>query len=276
MRGTRLLPWLLIAPAILVTGLFLLLPLSFISLISLTQRDSFFFGPIFTLDNYVGLATRYRPNLYVTVKLAFLAATVDLVLGYPFAYLLARKIKYRDLVRAAMAFPLFGALYIAFGLKFVFLPGSVLDPLFRLAGIQGVQVLYGLPSVVFAMALFTFPFMVMNVIAALANVDPRLEEAAICLGAPRRTVFWRVLLPLSRSGILAGFLMSFGWNLGTFAEPLILGSLNEQRALAWTLYQRGVVQLDYGLSAAMGAVLMLLAFSVTYLFLRYSRGALAQ
>ena len=48
--------------------------------------------------------------------------------------------------------------------------------------------------------------------------------------------------------------MVFGWSIGTFAEPLLLGSLNEQRALAWTLYQRGVVQTDYGLSSAMGVV----------------------
>jgi ABC-type spermidine/putrescine transport system permease subunit I len=68
----------------------------------------------------------------------------------------------------------------------------------------------------------------------------------------------------------------FGWSIGTFAEPLLLGSQNEQRALAWTVYQRGVVQTDYGLSTAMGVVLLLVAFVVTYLSLRYSRGALVE
>jgi ABC-type sugar transport system permease subunit len=70
--------------------------------------------------------------------------------------------------------------------------------------------------------------------------------------------------------------MVFGWNLGTFAEPLLLGSVNEQKTLAWTVYQRGVVQSDYGLSSAMGVVLLILAFAVTYFALRYSRGALVE
>jgi len=68
----------------------------------------------------------------------------------------------------------------------------------------------------------------------------------------------------------------FGWSIGTFAEPLLLGSANEQRALAGTVDQRGVVQTDYGLSTAMGCVLLLVAFVVSYLSLRYSRGALVE
>jgi ABC-type spermidine/putrescine transport system permease subunit I len=75
---------------------------------------------------------------------------------------------------------------------------------------------------------------------------------------------------------MAGALMVLGWNIGTFAEPLLLGSINEQRSLAWTLYQRGVVQTDYGLSTAMGVVLLILAFLVTYFSLRYSRGAVVE
>jgi ABC-type sugar transport system permease subunit len=70
--------------------------------------------------------------------------------------------------------------------------------------------------------------------------------------------------------------MVFGWSIGAFAEPLLLGSINEQRSLAYTLYQRGVVQTDYGLASTMGIVLLLLAFLVTYLSLRYTRGALVE
>jgi ABC-type spermidine/putrescine transport system permease subunit I len=81
---------------------------------------------------------------------------------------------------------------------------------------------------------------------------------------------------LTRSGVIAGILMVFGWNIGTFAEPVLLGSLNEQRALAWALYQRGVVQTDYGASSAMSVVLLVIAFIVSYFALKYSRGALVQ
>jgi ABC-type spermidine/putrescine transport system permease subunit I len=136
--------------------------------------------------------------------------------------------------------------------------------------------LFSLPSVVFAMSIFTFPFMVLNIGTALGNVDPTLEEAAACLGARPWQTFRRIVLPLTRAGTVAGALTVFGWSIGTFAEPLLLGSANEQRALAWTVYQRGVVQTDYGLSTAMGVVLLGVAFVVTYLSLRYSRGALVE
>jgi ABC-type spermidine/putrescine transport system permease subunit I len=126
------------------------------------------------------------------------------------------------------------------------------------------------------MAIFTFPFMVMSIGTALSNVDPTLEEAAACLGARPWQTFRRVVLPLTRSGVVAGALMVFGWSVGTFAEPLLLGSIKEQRTLAWTLYQRGVVGNDYGMSATMGIALLVLAFVVTYFSLRFSRGALVE
>ena len=143
-------------------------------------------------------------------------------------------------------------------------------------GITNTTLLFSLPAVVFAMSIFTFPFMVMNIGTALSNVDPTLEEAAACLGARPWHTFRRVVLPLTRAGVVAGCLMVFGWSIGTFAEPLLLGSTNEQRTLAYTLYQRGVVQNDYGLSSTMGLVLLGLAFVVTYFSLRYSRGALVE
>jgi ABC-type spermidine/putrescine transport system permease subunit I len=269
---------LLLVPAVVIVSMFLFYPLAFIVTLSFSVKDSYLSsaGAIYTSENYLNLLGRYAPNVWVTVKLAGLATLVDLIFGFPFAYILVRKIRYRDIVRGFMVFPMFGALYIAFGMRFILLPGGWLSPLFDLFGLQGVQVLYGLPSVVFAMSIFTFPFMVMNIGAALSNVDPLLEEASACLGAKPWQTFWRVLLPLSRAGVIAGMLMCFGWNIGAFAEPLLLGGLEEQRALAWTLYQRGVVQLDYGLASAIGVLLMVLAFTVNYTSLRYSRGALVQ
>jgi ABC-type spermidine/putrescine transport system permease subunit I len=277
-RNRRLMGLALISPAVLLVVLFLYYPIGFIVQMSFTAGSSYLSaaGPRYTGDNYAAMVTRYLPNVLVTLQLATLSTIVNLIFGFPFAYVLVRKIKYRDIVRAFMVFPMFGALYIAFGMRFILLPGGPATPLLQLFGIQATSVLYSLPSVVFAMSIFTFPFMVMNIGAALSNVDPTLEEAAACLGARPWQTFRRILLPLTRSGVIAGILMVFGWNIGTFAEPVLLGSLNEQRALAWALYQRGVVQTDYGASSAMSVVLLVIAFIVSYFALKYSRGALVQ
>src|SRR6266576_5200917 len=180
--------------------LFLYYPLVFILQMSFTEGSSFLSpgGPISTLENYATLANRSLPNVLVTLQLAFLATAVDLVFGFPFAYILVRKVRYRTLVRGLMVFPMFGALYIAFGMRFILLPGGPATPLLQALGIPSTAVLYSLPSVVFAMSVFTFPFMVMNIGAALSNVDPMLEEAAACLGARPHQTFRRVLLPLTR------------------------------------------------------------------------------
>ena len=277
-RGARLRTLALLAPAILLALLFLYYPLVFIVQMSFTEGSSFLSpsGAISTLENYATIANRYLPNVFVTLQLASLATIVDLVFGFPFAYILVRKVRYRTLVRGLMVFPMFGALYIAFGMRFILLPGGPATPILQALGIASTDALFSLPSVVFAMSIFTFPFMVLNIGTALSNVDPTLEEAAACLGARPWQTFARILLPLTRAGLVAGALTVFGWSIGTFAEPLLLGSINEQRALAWTVYQRGVVQTDYGLSTAMGTVLLIIAFVVTYLSLRYSRGALVE
>jgi ABC-type spermidine/putrescine transport system permease subunit I len=277
-RNRRLVGLGLITPAALLVLLFLYYPLTFIVQMSFTEGNSFLSpkGPQYSLANYSAMFGRFLPNVLVTLQLAALSTLVNLLFGFPFAYVLVRKIRYRDIVRAVMVFPMFGALYIAFGMRFILLPGGPATPVLQAFGIDATSVLYSLPSVVFAMSVFTFPFMVMNIGAALSNVDPTLEEAAACLGARPWQTFRRVLFPLTRSGVIAGILMVFGWNIGTFAEPILLGSQNEQRALAWTLYQRGVVQGDYGIASTMSVVLLVIAFAVSYFALRYSRGALVQ
>jgi ABC-type spermidine/putrescine transport system permease subunit I len=275
-RNRQLVGLALVTPAAVLVALFLYFPMAFIVQMSFTVGSSYLSpgGPEYSGTNYELVLSRYLPNVLVTLQLAALSTVVNLIFGFPFAYILVRRIRYRDVVRAFMVFPMFGALYIAFGMRFILLPGGPATPLFQLLGIPSTAVLYSLPSVVFAMSIFTFPFMVMSVGAALSNVDPTLEEAAACLGARPWQTFRRVLLPLTRSGVIAGLLIVFGWNIGTFAEPVLLGSINEQRALAWTLYQRGVVQTDYGLASAMSVVLLVIAVVVSYFSLRYSRGAL--
>jgi ABC-type spermidine/putrescine transport system permease subunit I len=277
-RNRRLVGLGLITPAGLLVLLFLYYPMAFIVQMSFTLGSSYLSprGPDYSTANYVAMFSRYLPNVLVTLQLAALSTIVNLLFGFPFAYVLVRKIRYRDIVRAFMVFPMFGALYIAFGMRFILLPGGPATPILQALGIASTDALFSLPSVVFAMSIFTFPFMVLNIGTALSNVDPTLEEAAACLGARPWQTFARILLPLTRAGLVAGALTVFGWSIGTFAEPLLLGSINEQRALAWTVYQRGVVQTDYGLSTAMGTVLLIIAFVVTYLSLRYSRGALVE
>lgn len=265
---------LLLLPAVTVAVLFSLIPLVYLFQISLTDDSSFFFDAEYTWANYQEVFTRYMPAIAETVYLAAAATVICLLFGYPFAYILIRKIRYRELVRTMMTFPLFGPLYLAFGLFYVLLPTGPLGGIFTSLGISVAGILFSQGAVLFSMAVFTFPFMVMNIGAALSNVDPMLEEAARTLGAKPWQIFTRVLFPLSWSGIVAGFLMCFGWNLGVFAQPQLLGSPKEQAVISLQMFYKGLVQFNYGLAASLGVVLMIMAFAVTWVSLRFSRGAL--
>jgi putative spermidine/putrescine transport system permease protein len=269
MRGIALL-----SPAILVAVLFSLIPLLYLFQVSLTRDSSFFFDAQYTADNYRDVLGRYRGAIIETVYLAGVSSILNLLFGYPFAYILIRKIRYREVVRSMMTFPLFGPLYLAFGLFYILLPNGPLGGIFTALNINVAKFLFSQAAVLFSMAVFTFPFMVMNIGAALSNVDPMLEEAARTLGAKPWQIFVRILFPLSWSGIVAGFLMCFGWNLGVFAQPQLLGSPKEQAVISLQMYMKGLVQFNYGLAAALGILLMAMAFAVTWASLRFSRGAL--
>jgi ABC-type spermidine/putrescine transport system permease subunit I len=265
----------LLLPALICTILFSIVPLVYLAVVSLTDKSTFFFrNTVYTFHNYTTIWDRYLPNIETTLRLALLSSLIDLIFGYPFAYILIRKVRYRELVRTLMVFPLFGPLYLAYGLSYIFLPNGPVSPVLDFFGIPATKWLYSEPSTLFGMMMFTFPFMVMNIGAALSNVDPTLEEAAQTLGAAPWKVFLRVLFPLSYGGILAGFLMCFGWNLGVFVVPVLLGGLEQQRVISLTLYSKGMSQQDFGMASAMGIVLMVIAFAVTWVSLKFSRGAL--
>ena len=217
---------------------------------SFTEGSSFLSpsGPVQTLDNY-----RRSPSATCRTSSSRSSwrcwpRSSTSCFGFPFAYILVRTVRYRDVVRALMVFPMFGALYVTFGISF--------DPAARRAaradlqalGISGTSLLFSLPSVVFAMSIFTFPFMVMSIGTALSNVDPTLEEAAACLGAGPFATFRRFLLPLDPGGHRGG--LADGLRLEhrgvRRAAAARLASTSSARSPV-TLYDRGVVQNDYGL-----------------------------
>ncbi len=271
----RLAPWLLILPGLATTTLFLVVPLGYLTILSFTSGSTFFQRPVFTTGNFQTIFGEQLYLIYTTIFQAVGSTLIDLIFGFPFAYILVRKVHYRDLVRALMAFPLFGTLYLSFGLSFIFLPDTAFGKVLVALGFNPVNFLYSTPTVLFALAIGSFPFMVVNVATALQNIEVALEEASAVLGANAWQTLTRVLFPLTRSGMLAGSLLCFGWNMGVYIVPILLGTTDDQRVLAVSMYIRATKQNDYGMAAAQGIVLMVLASMVTYVSLRYSRGALA-
>lgn len=92
--------------------------------------------------------------------------------------------------------------------------GSLLDQFF------GITLAFRWTGAALAAAIMAFPLMVRAIRLAIEAVDPRLEDAAATLGAPRLSVFVRVTLPLAFPGVLAGTVMGFAKAMGEFGATI--------------------------------------------------------
>ena len=163
-------------------------------------------------EEWQALALSLRVSLWATV--------LSLPLGVFVAYALARwRFRGRELLNGLVHLPLIlppvvtgYLLLLAFGRKGVI--GQYLDQWF------GVVLAFRWTGAVLAAAVMAFPLMVRAIRLAIEAVDPKLEEAASTLGAPRLWVFASVTLPLILPGIIAGAILAFAKAMGEFGATI--------------------------------------------------------
>jgi len=133
--------------------------------------------------------------------------------------------------------------------------------------LRPVNFLYGVHGVVLVETLHLFPMITLNVVDARGKVDPSLEEAAESVGARAWSRLWRVTLPLTTPGYVAGALLVFIWTFSDFATPLVLGV---QDLLAPQAYLNIVQFVDRRIFR-MGIVISTLMVLLAVLFLLAAR-----
>ena len=182
-----------------------------------------------TLANFVEFA---RDRYYIRalgnsllLGLGTVAATS--VLGFAVAFLLVRYdfagrnlFSYLTLI-PIISPPLVGVLGFTFIMGRAGTVNVLLEDWFGLA--RPVNFVYGLHGVLLVETLHLFPMITLNVVDALAKIDPALEEAAESVGARRWTRLVTITLPLTTPGYVAGALLVFIWTFSDFATPLVLG-----------------------------------------------------
>ena len=193
------------------------------------------------------------------------------VLGIAVAFLLVRyDFAGRDLFSYLTMIPIISPPLVGV-LGFTFILGRagtvnvLLMDLFDM--LRPVNFLYGLHGVVLVETLHLFPMITLNVVDALGKVDPSLEEAAESVGARGWSKLWRVTLPLTTPGYVAGALLVFIWTFSDFATPLVLGV---QDLLAPQAYLNIVQFVDRRIFR-MGIVISALMVLLAILFLLAAR-----
>ena len=186
------------------------------------------YSSIFASAQGGGLVQTIYVEAYIrSLAYALCTAILCLVLGYPFAYAIARS---SPAVRPALLMMVMLPFWTSFLLRVYAWKGiladqGVLNRLFMALGLvqEPVQMLYTDVSMLVGMTYVYLPFMVLPLYATLVKLDIRLLEAAYDLGASPFKAFWLVTVPLSRAGIIAGFMLVFIPAVGEFVIPSLLG-----------------------------------------------------
>jgi putrescine transport system permease protein len=158
---------------------------------------------------------------------ALLTALLCLLFGYPFAYFIARS---SPSVRPALLMMVMLPFWTSFLLRVYAWKGiladqGVINQLLMGIGIidEPIQMLYTNVSMLVGMTYVYLPFMILPLYANLVKMDFRLLEAAYDLGTSPFKAFWLVTVPLSKAGIIAGFMLVFIPAVGEFVIPSLLG-----------------------------------------------------
>jgi putrescine transport system permease protein len=171
--------------------------------------------------------TLYVDAYLRSIGYALVTALLCLVLGYPFAYFIARA---PESVRPALLLMVMLPFWTSFLLRVYAWKGlladqGVINRFLMSIGVidEPMQMLYTNVSMLVGMTYVYLPFMILPLYANLVKMDFRLLEAAYDLGASPFKAFWLITVPLSKAGIIAGFMLVFIPCVGEFVIPSLLG-----------------------------------------------------
>jgi putrescine transport system permease protein len=232
-----------------------------------------------SLDNYWTLFTDdlYLFALWSSLRIAALGALLTLAVGYPIAYAMAKAPpRWRPLLIALIILPFWTSFLIRVYAWIAILKqdglvnqaliglGLITEPLAILNTEWAVQI-----GIVYSY----LPFIVLPVYAALEKQDPVLVDAANDLGATPAQAFWRVTVPLSLPGVLAGLALVFIPVMGEFIIPDLLGG-SDTLMLGRQVWTEFFSNRDWPLASAMAmSLLLLIAVPLVFAERRETRGA---
>ena len=234
MRRGRLRSTALVSPALLWWAGLLVLPVGLVLAYSFLQRGTYG-GVVYdwTFDNYRrAFDSLYLSVLWFSLRVAFEATVISLLIGYPVALFVAtRPARWRTVLLVLVILPFWTSLLIRTYAWIVLLNDQgLINRVLRGSGLvdEPVRLLYNEFAIVIGMVSTYLPLMVLPIYAALERLGPELAEASADLGANAWKRLWTVMVPLTLPGIAAGCIFVFVPTLGNFLIPDLLGGGRRQ------------------------------------------------
>jgi putative spermidine/putrescine transport system permease protein len=212
-------------------------------------------GGTYAIQNFQYVLGSFGENLWWSFRVSGLTLIINVLVALPAAYAMVRyPFPGKRLVFSALTLPLY-------------VPGAVIGISLLLVYNFTYHLTTSVWGLVLAMAVGTFPLMLLPIVVALKDLPMVFEEAAECLGATRWQTFWRIVFPLIGPGVSAGLMLSF---IIVFNEYLVTLFVHPPSVTTAPLRVFNLVR-TAGLApttAALAVTMQLISFAAVLLFFR--------
>ena len=225
-----------------------------------------------TVTHYTALIDpAYALYFADTFRLGLIVTFLGLPLGFPVAYLIARQAGPR--LRKTLIAGLIGMLFLSlivrvYAIMMTFGPAGPLKGIGQIVGIAPNGRADTEMMVVLGLLHTVFPLMAITLIGTVQNINPRLEDAALSLGAPRWKAFARITLPLSVPGLLSAAILGYAFCISNFVVPLILGK-GFVIFVSNLIYFRFSEVNNYPSGSAISVIMMIVSLLLFYGLMRF-------
>ncbi|MYM69889.1 ABC transporter permease subunit [Pseudoduganella sp. FT55W] len=256
-----------------------------ISFTDLDSGDGSPFGTLMTMvDGVITLKVKIANYLFIaedelyaltylnSIKFAAITAALCLAIGYPFAYFMARaKPAIRPVLLMLVMMPFWTSFLLRiYAWKGILANNGILNSFLLNLGVisEPLHLMNTQFSLIIGMVYAYLPFMILPLYANLVKMDVRFIEAAADLGATPWQTFWRVTVPLSKSGIIAGTMLVFIPAVGEYVIPELLGG-PETLMIGRQLWDEFFTNNDWPLASSVTVVVILLILVPMAIFNKY-------
>lgn len=262
-------------PYLLWVAIFIVVPLLLIVIYGLTVGDS---QNISTFSFSLSNLRKFFDPIYLRVlgkslNLALISTIICLILGYPLAYIISKeKASRRNLIIALFTIPMWMN-FLLRTYSWITLLGrnGFINTIITRFGLPMVDFLYNDYTVLLGMVYNFLPFMILPIYSVLVKMDNNLIEAAYDLGADKKTVFLKVVFPLSLPGVVTGIGLVFIPGVSTFVISALLGG-NKATLIGNLIEQQFRFTGDWHFGSLMSLILMVIIFITIGITNKFSDG----
>jgi putative spermidine/putrescine transport system permease protein len=263
-------------PLALYLAIFLVIPFVNIIVLSFyTYSPTRIWTPDLTGANYVAMVDgTFATVLLRTLRLGLICTVICVFFGYPLAYFLARAERRVAMIGLfLLVTPLMvSAVIRTFGWLVILGRRGLINSTLDAVGLDRLPLLYNEAAVVAGLVNVFLPFMVLPLMASIERINPALEEAARNLGAGWFDTFRRVILPLSRPGLISGCLLVYSAAISAFVIPVLMGGARV-RVVGRLIYDQLLISYQWPSASAIATLLVIATTSLSFIALAVTRRA---